>query len=96
MSKRTSYHIVPHEKGWAIRREGCRRASSVHSSQREALERARHYASKHAPSDVIVHDKEGEIRETRSIPEDYAFLRTAKALKLQGPRTWSTTADIND
>ncbi len=37
-------HIVPHDEGWAVRGEGNSRATSVHDTQREAIEHGREIA----------------------------------------------------
>ena len=39
MAKRNQ-HAVPHDGGWAVRGAGSRRASSVHRTQREAIDAA--------------------------------------------------------
>ena len=37
-------HVVPHPQGWAVKGEGNQKASSVHSTQREAIGAAREIA----------------------------------------------------
>lgn len=43
MAKRNQ-HVVPHDGGWAIRGAGSQRASSVHLTQREAIDAAQEIA----------------------------------------------------
>lgn len=43
MSKRNQ-HIVPHQRGWAVKGAGAERATSVHPTQREAIEAGRDIA----------------------------------------------------
>lgn len=37
-------HVVPHEDGWATKKEGAGRAGVVVNTQKEAIERARDQA----------------------------------------------------
>ena len=43
MSKRDQ-HVVPHDGGWAVRGAGSQRASSIHSTQGEAIAAGRDIA----------------------------------------------------
>ncbi|MCA1832870.1 MAG: DUF2188 domain-containing protein [Actinobacteria bacterium] len=36
MSKKAAIHVTPDKQGWAVIREGSTRASSVHTSQKQA------------------------------------------------------------
>ncbi len=54
-------HVVPHEQGWAVKREGNERASSTHSTQKEAIESARELAKE--SDDIVIHRPDGTIRE---------------------------------
>lgn len=62
MSKGRNQHVVPHDGGWAVKPEGGRRASSVHGTQREAIERGRHI-SQTQDSELFIHGRDGRIRE---------------------------------
>lgn len=60
MSK-TPVHVTPHDDGWAIRREGASRASSLHRTQAEAIDAGRRTAGReHA--ELKVHGRDGHIR----------------------------------
>jgi len=37
MAKKRDVHVVPHQEGWAAKREGSSRAGSVHSTQKDAI-----------------------------------------------------------
>lgn len=60
MAKR-SQHVVPHERGWAVRGAGSQHASSVHRTRQAAIEAARRIARKQG-SELLVHGKDGRIR----------------------------------
>ena len=61
--KRTWHqHVVPYENGWAVRREGNKRISSKHRYQDTAIRKAKSIARKRK-ADVIIHRKDGGIRE---------------------------------
>jgi uncharacterized protein YdaT len=62
-------HVVPHDGGWAVKPEGGQRASSVHNTQQEAIERAREIA-RNQHSELFVHGRDGRIRERDSHGRD--------------------------
>ena len=68
MSKRNQ-HIVPHEGGWAVRGAGSSRASSVHTTQSEAISAGREIA-RHQGSELFIHGRDGQIRERDSYGND--------------------------
>ena len=55
-------HVVPHEYGWAMRREGNKRITSKHRKQSTAIRKAKRIA-KRKKADVIIHRSSGGIRE---------------------------------
>ena len=55
-------HVVPHEEGWAVRREGNKRITSKHRKQSTAIRKAKTLARKHK-ADVIIHRADGTIRD---------------------------------
>lgn len=63
-SSRTSHHqhVVPHENGWAVKGEGNERYTGVYDTQKQAIIRAREIAENFR-SDVIIHGKNGAIRD---------------------------------
>lgn len=62
-------HIVPHDKGWAVKGEGTDRASSLHQTQREAIERGREIAQNQG-TELFIHGRNGRIRERDSYGRD--------------------------
>lgn len=69
MSKRKSHHIVPHPEGWAVKSGGASRASSVHRTQKEAIDRGRE-VSRNQGTELHVHGRNGQIRERDSHGRD--------------------------
>jgi Uncharacterized protein conserved in bacteria (DUF2188) len=55
-------HVVPHEEGWAVRREGNERITSHHRKQSTAINKAKTLAKRHK-ADVIIHSASGGIRD---------------------------------
>ncbi len=62
-------HVVPHGTKWAVKREGSQRVTRVVTSQREALEVARRIA-RNQGSDVVIHGRDGRIRDKDSYGND--------------------------
>ena len=58
------YHVIPWLDGtWRVRRYGARRATSVHSTQNEAVDQARKLAKKDLTGgDVVIHGVDGTVR----------------------------------
>lgn len=67
MSKRI--HVVPHDSGWATRREGAARVGSTHDSQAQAAKAARATAVRER-GEVIIHRPDGRIRDANSYGND--------------------------
>lgn len=68
MTKRNQ-HVVPHPDGWAVKPAGGERASSVHSTQREAIDQGRSIAQNQG-SELFIHGRNGQIRERDSHGND--------------------------
>ncbi len=62
-------HVVPHDGDWAIRGEGNERVTSVHDTQREAIDAAREIA-RNQQSELFIHGRDGRIRERDSHGND--------------------------
>lgn len=62
-------HVVPHENGWAVRGAGNNRATSVHETQAEAIQRGREIAQNNN-GELFVHGRNGQIRERDSFGND--------------------------
>lgn len=64
-----NYHVVPREGQWAVVGEGNARASSVHSTQRKAIDAGRGLAQR-GRSEVVIHGRDGRIRDSDSYGND--------------------------
>ena len=62
-------HVVPHPQGWAVKGAGNQKASSVHSTQREAIGTAREIA-RNQGSEMLIHGVNGRIRERNTYGDD--------------------------
>ncbi|MES9902816.1 MAG: DUF2188 domain-containing protein [Sedimenticola sp.] len=69
MSQKKDIHVVPHKDGWATKKEGAGRAGSVHGTQRDAIDRAKGQA-KREKTEVVIHRKNGRIRDSDSYGND--------------------------
>lgn len=68
MTKRNQ-HVVPHPEGWAVKPAGGEKASSVHSTQQDAINRARGVAQNQG-TELFIHGRNGRIRERDSHGND--------------------------
>lgn len=62
-------HVVPHDDGWATRREGADRVSRTYGTQAEATEAARTTAIRER-GEVVIHRPDGRIRDANSYGND--------------------------
>lgn len=68
MTKRNQ-HVVPHDGQWAVRGEHAGRATTVHPTQSAAIDQARSIA-RHQGTELLIHDRQGRIRERDSHGRD--------------------------
>ena len=68
MTKRNQ-HVIPHGDRWAVHGAGAQRATSVHSTQAEAIARGREI-SQNQGTELLVHGRNGQIRERDSHGRD--------------------------
>lgn len=61
--------VVPYEDGWAVRKSGSERVSSIHRTQNAAINRAIPGA-KADKSEVVIHGRDGKIRDKDSYGND--------------------------
>lgn len=57
------YHVLPHKRGWAVKREGGKKATCVRPSQVDAIRVARDYARRRGV-EVVIHRADGSIRDS--------------------------------
>ena len=62
-------HIVPHGNDWAVKGAGNSKATSVHPTQAEAINRGREIAQ-NQKSELLIHGQNGRIREKNSYGND--------------------------
>lgn len=62
-------HVVPLGGGWAVKAEDARRITVITTKQSEAISYARNIA-KSKKSELIVHGRDGRIRERNSYGND--------------------------
>jgi hypothetical protein len=62
-------HVVPHQGGWAVKGAGNERATSVHPTQKEAIDAARGHA-RNQESELVIHGVDGRIRDKDSYGND--------------------------
>ncbi|WP_100406658.1 DUF2188 domain-containing protein [Bacillus solitudinis] len=67
MSK--NQHVTPNEKGWKVQGAGNEKATSIHRTQKEAIDAARTIA-RNQKSEVIIHRPDGRIRDKDSYGND--------------------------
>lgn len=62
-------HVVPHGKGWAVKGAGNEKATKVTDTQQQAIAAAVQIA-KNQQSEVVIHGKNGQIRDADSYGND--------------------------
>lgn len=62
-------HVVPHGDDWAVKGAGNSKATSVHPTQADAIQRAREIA-RNQESELLIHGSDGRIRERDSHGND--------------------------
>ena len=80
MAQKPAVHIEPGDGGWAIVREGNKRATSTHATQSEAAESGRELARRDG-TEFFLHGQDGRIREHHDYrderpPEDEGLVDT--------------------
>lgn len=62
-------HVVPRSDGWANKKGGADKATSLHSTKKEA-EKAARTQSKKEGSELVIHGKDGKIQRKDSHGHD--------------------------
>lgn len=65
---RNERHVVRHGNGWAVEKPNAERASSVHPTQKEAIDRGREIVQKSGGGELVIHGMDGHIRDSDTIP----------------------------
>lgn len=69
MGKKRNIHIVPHQDGWAAKREGSKRSSVVERTKAETTKRGRDIAKRDGV-ELVIHNKNGRISDKDSYGND--------------------------
>ena len=69
MPKNNNQHVIPRGSNWAVHGAGNSRDTSVHSTQSGAIGAARSVAENQR-SEVVIHGRDGRIREKNSYGND--------------------------
>jgi len=62
-------HVIPHNNGWIVRREGENRLISTHDTKQEAEKFARRIA-RNTRSELVIHNRDGRISSRDSYSTD--------------------------
>ncbi|MBE2973410.1 DUF2188 domain-containing protein [Priestia megaterium] len=62
-------HVTPHPDGWQVKGAGNSKATSVHSTQKDAIAAAKTIA-KNQSAEVVIHRQNGQIRAKDSYGND--------------------------
>lgn len=60
-------HVVPTPKGWAVKAEGAKRASSTHTTQAAAEAAAKRIVGRNGGGEVVIHRPDGRIRDADTV-----------------------------
>ena len=66
---RKEYHVVPHENGWAVKKNNASKSSAYTSTKSDAVSKAKKL-SKNSGSEMVVHGKNGKIQYSNSYGND--------------------------
>lgn len=68
-SKKPNVWVTPHDKGWAVKKEGGKRPTKVTATKKDAIDAGRETAQKMG-SELIVQGKDGKIQSKDSFGND--------------------------
>lgn len=60
-------HVVPHKQGFAVQKPGSSKASSVHATQKIAVDRAKQIVTNLGGGEVVTHRPNGVIRDSTTV-----------------------------
>lgn len=67
---RLVYHVVPDGDRWSLKQEGRERPTAQFDTQEAAVERGRREATKRGHSQLVVHGRDGRIKDERTYGDD--------------------------
>lgn len=62
-SEGTAQHVIPHERGWAVKKEDGSRVSFTFENKEEAINKARELAEDQGV-ELVIHKEDGSIQKT--------------------------------
>lgn len=68
-ASRSVFHVMPHDKGWQIRKSGRKSAVQVFEKKRPARDRARALANESEPSQLVIHREDGTVQAVHTYGE---------------------------
>jgi hypothetical protein len=69
-----TYHVVPHARGWAVKRSRAGRASNVFETKRDAVARGKELA-RGLDTELVIHDGSGQVDNPNSYGNDRRDVR---------------------
>ena len=69
MAKGKNQHVTPKDGGWQVKGAGNQKATVIVPTQKKAIEAAKEIA-KNQKSEVVIHGKNGQIRDKDSYGND--------------------------
>lgn len=69
MAKESNYWTTKHQDGWAVKKEGASRASSVHGTQAEAWQETKRLA-RGSEGEALLQGQNGKIRARNTYGKD--------------------------
>lgn len=66
--KNNDRYIVKHEDGWAVKKAGAERASSIHDTQQEAERAAKNTVANLGGGEVRIQGRDGQWRDSDTVP----------------------------
>ncbi|MBS0155164.1 MAG: DUF2188 domain-containing protein [Nitrospira sp.] len=67
MSNNNDRYVVRHQEGWAVKKSGADRASSIHDTQREAEQAAKEIVSNQGGGEVRIQGRDGQWRDSDTV-----------------------------
>lgn len=68
MSNGNRRHVVPGpKKTWQVKKEGAKRASSTHATQKEAMKAADRIVKNAGGGETVTHRRNGQIRDSKTV-----------------------------
>ena len=70
MADRTVFHVTPNANGWEVKKQGSSETEVLVDNKDNAVDHARSLAQSAAPSQVIIHTRDGKIETEHTYGDD--------------------------